>query len=100
MEAPSEGLEVLLPQPVAVACGRHGMIARAVTLDRQHKSPRADRVLGHEINPVARRAPLRYQRNALGGKRVIDVELEGVERHGAEPAVAKPDTATGRVFEI
>ena len=41
VEAPSEPLEVLLPQAITVAGRRRGVVGRAVALDREHELGRA-----------------------------------------------------------
>ena len=65
MELPSERLEVLLTQPVAVARSGRRVIAGAIALDRQDELPRPLRVLRNQIDPVLRRAPLRQNLDAL-----------------------------------
>ena len=79
MEAPAEAFELLLPQAVAVACRRLGVVAGAVALDREDEAAGLVAVGGDEVDAVAADSVLGDDGDAGGEEAVADVDLEGVE---------------------
>ena len=69
---------MLLTKSITVACGRGGVICRAVALNRQNEATRFPWVLRHKINAVSRCSPLLENRNASVLQGVTDVTLEGI----------------------
>jgi hypothetical protein len=79
MEAPSEALELLLAEAIAIAGGLRGVVAGAVGLDGQDELAGLVGVLGGEVQAVAANAVLADERYAGALERIAHIELERVE---------------------
>jgi hypothetical protein len=59
VEAPAEGFQLVLAEPVAVAGGGRSVVAGTVAFDGQHHAAGFGWVAGGEVDAVARRPVLR-----------------------------------------
>ena len=79
MELPTKPFEVILTQPVAVPRRLRGVVHGAVGFDGKDEATRLGRVLGCEVDPVARGSNLAFEIEADRGQLRQDVALKGIE---------------------
>ena len=87
MEAPAEGLQLMLAEPIPISSGIAGMVSRSVTLDGQYITAWFARVFGDDIYPILRCAKLRYEPQPTSFQCILDVLLEIVGSDGAKGCV-------------
>ena len=84
MERPASGLQLLLPEAVALAGGMPGVVPRAVGLYRKDHSPGLVGVGAGEIYPIAGHAVLGRHRDSALLQAMQHIQLESVERDVAQ----------------
>jgi hypothetical protein len=93
-----ERFEVVLTKTISIARTRRGVIARAVTFDRENKLTWTRRVLRYQIDLVLRRAPL-WNVDALRRTCVADILLEVVQRNVSPLATREAGSSLRRVLQ-
>src|SRR6266849_5321679 len=100
MKAPSQGLEVLLAEPITVACGRSRMIAGPIAFDGHDKAAGPVWMLYGEVNSIAGHAPLRLSLNLLRSKGRKNIVFESVHFDRGRTLTGEAGSLTRRILQV